>query len=184
MVVKIKNARLAFDQNLFKPGCVNAEDTPAYSCVFLIPKGDPQLGTINAAIDQAAQKKWPLKYAAILKALRAQDKVFLHDGDLKEQYDGFEGSMFISARNAKTAPTVVDKDRTRLTISSGIPYAGCYVHGSIDVWAMDNSYGKRICATLRGVQHAAEGDAFAGSPPALPDEFDDLSDTGEGDDLT
>jgi hypothetical protein len=91
--------------------------------------------------------------------------------------------MYVSASN-KVAPLVVDKDKSPLSEASGRPYAGCYVNASLDIWAQDNSYGKRVNATLRGVQFFRDGDAFAGGAPASEDEFDDLSDTGgDADDL-
>ncbi len=91
--------------------------------------------------------------------------------------------MFISSSSV-SAPGVFDKDRTELTQKDGRPYAGCYVNAALDIWAQDNQFGKRINATLKGVQFAADGDAFVGSAPATAEDFDDISDTGEGaDDL-
>ena len=49
-----------------------------------------------------------------------------------------------------------------------------YVNGSIELWCQDNAYGKRINATLRGVQFLKDGEAFAGGGSASADEFDDL----------
>ena len=42
---------------------------------------------------------------------------------------------------------------------------------------MDNQYGKRINATLRGVQFVSDGEPFAGGQPADADEFDILEDS-------
>jgi hypothetical protein len=84
--------------------------------------------------------------------------------------------MFVAASAQETAPpTVVDAARQALTERSGKPYAGCYVNASIELWAQDNAYGKRINATLRGVQFVRDGDSFgAGSRAAAPDEFDEI----------
>ena len=43
------------------------------------------------------------------------------------------------------------------------------------VW-QDNAYGKRVNASLRGVQFAGDGEAFGGGRPAEVDEFEDISD--------
>ncbi len=51
---------------------------------------------------------------------------------------------------------------------------------NIDLWCQANNFGKRINATLVGVQFAADGDAFSGAAPASPDDFDSVEDDGEG----
>lgn len=180
MVVKLKNVRIAFCQNLFKAGAVTAGDKPKFSATFILTGDDPQIASIRQAILTVAKEQWKDKAGAVMKTLEATDKVCLRDGDTKAQYEGFEGNMFITASNA-AAPIVLDRDRTELTEADGKPYAGCYVNANIDIWAMDNNYGKRICATLKGVQFFRDGDAFVGSAPASADDFDDLSDTGDDD---
>lgn len=47
----------------------------------------------------------------MLKQIRAADKTALHNGDTKAQYAGFEGTMFVSARNP-VRPTALDADKT------------------------------------------------------------------------
>lgn len=178
MKIKLENARLAFPE-LFTAKTVNGEGDPAFSATFLIDPKDPQVKKINAAIDAVAKEKWGPKADAILKQMRATDKVCLHDGDLKANYAGFPGTLYISARNA-TRPLVLDRDKTPLTAADGRPYAGCYVNASIELWAQDNKYGKRVNASLRGVQFLKDGEAFAGGGSASEDEFDEI---GTDDDL-
>lgn len=173
MKVKLNNVRLAFPQ-LFEAKTVNGEGEPAFSASLLIDPTHPQVKELNAAIDAVAKEKWAAKAEAILKTMRATDKTCLHDGDLKDQYAGFEGMLYVSARS-KTRPLVIDVDKTPLTAKDGKPYAGCYVNASIELWAQDNNYGKRVNASLRGIQFLRDGDAFAGGAPASEDEFDDLS---------
>jgi len=173
MKLKLSNVRLAFP-TLFEAKTVNGEGKPAFSASFLIEPTDPQVDAINQAIDACAKDKWGAKADAILKAMRGADKTFLHDGDLKENYDGFAGMLYISSRST-TRPLVIDADKSILTEKDGKPYAGCYVNASIELWAQDNNYGKRINASLRGVQFRRDGDAFAGGAPASEDEFDDLT---------
>jgi hypothetical protein len=45
----------------------------------------------------------------------------------------------------------------------------------VELWAQDNSWGKRINATLKGVQFYQDGEAFAGGVSASADDFEDLS---------
>ena len=181
MKLKLTNVRLAFP-TLFEAKTVNGEGKPAFSASFLIDPADPQVKAINAAIEQVAKDKWGAKADAMLKTMRATDKVALHDGDTKSNYDGFPGNLYISARNS-VRPLVIDANKTPLSESDGKPYAGCYVNASVELWAQDNNYGKRINATLGGVQFFRDGDSFVGGGAASEDEFDDLSTGATADDI-
>lgn len=181
MKIKLNNVRLAFP-TLFEAKTVNGEGKAAFSATFLIDPANPQVRTINAAIEAVAKEKWGAKADAMLKAMRVGDKVCLHDGDLKANYDGFPGSLFISARNP-ARPTVVDADKTPLVEADGKPYAGCYVHAVLELWAQDNNYGKRVNATLMGVQFFRDGDSFTGGGAASVDDFDDVTAGSDAGDL-
>lgn len=181
MKVKLKNVRLAFPA-LFEAKTVNGEGKPAFSAALLLDPADPQVKVINAAIEQVAKDKWGAKSDAILVGLRKTDKLALHDGDTKAQYDGFPGNLYISSRSA-TRPLVIDADKSPLIEADGKPYAGCYVNASIELWAQDNNYGKRVNASLGGVQFFQDGDAFAGGGAASEDEFDDVTSGADADSL-
>lgn len=182
MKLRLNNVRLAFP-TLWEPKTVNGEGKPAFSATFLIDPADPQVKTVNKAIDAVGGEKWGAKAAAMLAQLRKADKVCLHDGDLKATYDGFAGMLYVSARNA-ARPLVLDADKTPLSESDGKPYAGCYVNVTLELWAQDNNYGKRVNATLTGVQFLRDGDAFAGGGVASEDDFEDVSAGATADDLT
>ena len=173
MIVKLNNVRLCFPQ-LFEAKTVNGEGKPAFSAAFLIDPKDPQLDVLNKAIEAVAKEKWGAKSDAMLKTIRAADKTCLHSGDLKANYDGFEGMMYVSARNA-LRPLVVDVNKAPLTAEDGKPYAGCYVNASVELWTQDNNYGKRVNATLMGVQFYKDGESFAGGGVASEEDFDDLT---------
>jgi Protein of unknown function (DUF2815) len=177
--LKLTNVRGAFLALFEAKAFAGGEGGAVYSGSFIIAKTDPQIKAINAAIDAEGKAKWADKAVAILKTIRATDKTFLHDGDLKEQYEGFPGNFFIAARN-KSRPLVIDRDKTPLTEKDGKPYSGSFVNIILDIWAQDNQYGKRVNATLKGVQFVKDGDAFSGSAPASADSFDDLSEGTDG----
>ncbi len=80
----------------------------------------------------------------------------------------------------KARPLVLDRDKTPLTAADGKPYSGSYMNVSLEIWAQDNNFGKRINATLKGVQFVGDGDSFGGGAPASPDDFEDLA-VGEDD---
>lgn len=174
MKLILKNVRLSFP-DLFEPRAFKAGDEPKYKATFLVPKGDPQVAEIEAAIKQALvefPKCGPKRADAVLNQIRHNPNKFnFQDGDTKE-YDGYEGMMAFSAKNA-ARPLILDRDKTLLSAADGKPYAGCYVTASVEIFAYDSS-GIGVSATLKGVQFVRDGDAFGGGTPASPDDFDDL----------
>lgn len=182
MKIKLTNVRLAFPA-LFEAKTVNGEGEPAFSAAFLIEPDDKQVTSIRQAMEAVGKEKWGAKWATVKKELDTKDRWALHDGDAKADYAGFAGMLFVSARS-KTRPLVIDADKAVLAAQDGKPYAGCYVNASVELWAQDNNYGKRVNASLRGVQFLKDGDAFAGGGAASEDEFDDVAAGATADDLT
>lgn len=177
MKIRIDNVRLAFPV-LFtaKPG-PNGGD-PRFSATFIIPPNHPALATVRQAIKDVAKEKWGEKADNILKQLKAGNKLCLRSGEEKPDYEGFEGNYFVSSGN-KGRPLVLDRDKTPLTQADGKPYAGCFVNATLDIWAQDHpQHGKRINASVTGVQFYKDGDAFAGGTVASEEDFEDLADTG------
>lgn len=171
MRIMLTKVRLAF-ADIFKARAI-LDSEPRFSATFLISKTDPQIKAIEKDIEQIAKEKWGDKAPTTLKQLYASSRVAFYDGDDKD-YDGFSDMMAINASN-KIRPSIVDRDKTILAEEDGRPYSGCYVNAIVDIWAQDNKYGKRINATLSGVQFVEHGDAFSGGRPASSDEFEDLS---------
>lgn len=190
--VTLKNVRLAFPR-VTKPEQVQGEGKPAYSAAFILEADSPEFeankAAIEAAMQAAAKDKWGQKADAMYKALEAKDKLALHDGDTKSDVDGYAGNMFINARSGSNAPPgLFRRDRTAIERTPNeegvIPsetelYGGCYVNAIINVWAQDNNYGKRINASLAGIQYYREGVPFSGTAPASSNEFDEI-DTPDG----
>ena len=167
MKVLLKNVRLSFP-SLFKTEVYGGEDTEKYAATFLIPKSDTKTVT---AIEQACKAALVEKYGEgkIPKGF----KLPLVDGDDKE-YQGYADCVYIKA-NTKKRPTLVNRDKTPIVEEDGILYGGCYVNASIDVWVMDNSYGKKVLASLNAIQFVKDGEAF-GSKSEGADDFEDLDD--------
>ena len=170
MIVMLKNVRLAFPQ-LFEAKMVNGQGEPKFGASLIFDNTHPAYKLVSDAIEEVGKAKWGVKWASEKKAIAAKDKLALHDGDLKAQYAGYEGNYYVSASN-KVRPTVIDRDRSPLTAQDGKPYAGCYVNASIEIWAQDNTFGKGVNASLRGIQFSADGEAFSGGGSADADEFD------------
>lgn len=180
--LQIRNARLAFP-HLFTPQePMTADGKPRYVATLLLPKDDPQIAKIRKAMEAAAQIKWPKNWAENLKACVRKENVCLRDGDDKSKYDGFEGTMYLSAAAPVDArPLVIDQAKRPLTEADGVIYAGCYVNAIVEIYAQDSHARKGINCSLAGVQFVREGPSFAASRPASVDEFDDISDGADAD---
>lgn len=174
MKVKLNTVRLAFP-DLREAVQYQGKGAFRYSATFLIEKGSENEKKILEAINAAANEKYGKKAESFLKqwAGNPQKHCYL-DGSLKE-YDGFEGMMYLSShRRQDDGPvTIIGRDKMPLAASTGKPYAGCYVNASVDIYGQTGENTGIRCA-LGGVQFVKDGDAFSGSAPASPDEFEDL----------
>lgn len=192
--VKLNNVRLSFPA-LFEAEQFDGKGPFNYAAVFLFEKDSANHKALLAAINEVAKEEWKDKAAKVLEAAKDDKRLrFIKDGDV-ETYDGYSGMLYIRALRAKDKgrPLVLDqkpkimKDGELvdniLTQDDGKPYAGCYVNATIEVWAQDNKYGKTVRAQLLAVQYSKDGDAFTAGSKGSSDEFEDLSETGDEDDL-
>lgn len=170
------SGRLSFE-HIFNPSAGPNGGAEKFSAALILEgKNNPQLPKIRKAINDVAEAQWGSRAKAELAKLQSQDRIFLRDGDNSGRAE-YAGHWYFNASN-KTRPLVVDVDKTPLTEADGKPYSGCYVNMLIEVWAMQNEFGKRICASLKGVQFVRDGDAFTNKRPATVDDFEDVSNTG------
>lgn len=176
MKVKLENVRLAFP-NLFTPKAVG-DGEPSYSAAFPVAPGSANAKALAAAVEAVAKEKWGAKATGVLTELKSKGRVGYKEAPLSKEgevYDGFEDMHSLNT-SSKTRPLVIDGQKNPLTAADGKPYAGCYVNAQVEVWAQDNSYGKRINAQLKGVQFLRDGDAFGGGAPASTDDFESIED--------
>lgn len=189
---QVRDARLAFP-NLSKPGkfgygaraIIPPEHTQTLnpgSRAYLADLGikvpaDPKakvktLKVLEAIALAVAKKKWNDKAPAIVNGLKGQDKLFYHDGNTKSELEGFEGNWFIALGSKGPVPMFA-QDRSECGEKEC--FSGSYCNFMIEVWAQDNSEGgKRLNASVYGVQKVRDGDAFAaGGPPADANDFDE-----------
>ena len=176
MKVTLKDVRITFPV-LFEPKQVNGQGDPKFSASFLFPKSHPQKAEVERGLVEAAKAKWNDKYGEVLKALKAGDRLAMHDGDAKSDYDGYAGNFFLNASN-KIRPLVIDGNRAPLAATDGKIYSGCYVNAIVELWAQDNQFGKRINASLLGVQFLRDGERLAGGGVAAADDFEAIPEAG------
>ena len=164
----LKDVSIAFCQDLFTPGSNDPTQKLAWTSTFIFAKDSDADKTMLDIMDKVAHEKWGKDAAKTFTDLKNKDKICYKDGDTKIMYGGFEGNMFVSARNGKCAPQVLNRDLKPITESQGLIAPGCIVNALIDVWAQDNKYGKRINALLLGVQYVSgvqNNTAFEALPP-------------------
>jgi len=125
----------------------------------------------SKAIMAVATEKWGAKAGEIVQQLKAQNRLPLHDGNEKPATPGYAGSFFCNA-SSDIAPGVRHKQTgAQLKASDGVIYAGCYGDVIIDVWAQDNQFGKRVNASLLGVEFSHDGERLAGGAVASEDDY-------------
>jgi hypothetical protein len=163
MKIKLNNVRLAFP-SLFEKAVFEGKPTK-YEGTFLISKAD------QADLVKEIRKAIADMITSDLKGAKIPDhKLCLRDGD-ETEYDGFQGCFSLKAGNNKR-PTAIDRDRSPLSESDERIYSGCRVNAIISLWAQDNQFGKRVNATLMGVQFFADDEPFEGGRSASADDFD------------
>jgi hypothetical protein len=177
MDVKLENVRLAF-ADLFEAKAFQGDGEPRFGATFVLDPTSPTAKRVASAVEAVAREKWGDDAAKVLAKLETDGRVALmkkprtdKNGDI---YGGFEDSWSVAA-STKTRPLVLNTDKTPLVAADGKPYSGCYVYATVNLWAQDNKWGRRINATLMGVQFYRDGDAFVGGRAANPDDFEDLS---------
>mgnify|MGYP000011710398 FL=1 len=196
--VILRDVRLSF-AHLFEAQEQENDDGTmryTYNAAFLFDKKDDPYknkARIQKAADEAKAKKWgsnPKDWPKL-----KPEKICLRDGDL-EDYDGYEGQLYVSSNSPQTRPPQVVTNRRDAKTGSWIeaapgqknsPYSGCYVNAVVRLWAQDNKHGKRINASLEVVQFLRDGDAFGAAPVNADDKFTDdmvgdVADIGDDDD--
>ena len=180
--IMLKNVVLAFPA-LAEPQSFG-EGEPAYGAKFPIKPNSEQQKAIEAAILAEAKEAWKDKADSVVKMLEEDGKVAFtkkvyRSKKTGEPYQGFDGTHYLSTRNAKTQPTVFNQYGEEVSGKGEIErqaFSGAVVNASIEVWAQDNKWGRRINCSLRGVMLTGEGENFGGgSSPASADEFAGLA---------
>lgn len=176
--IMLKNVVLAFPA-LAEPQSFG-EGEPAYGAKFPIKPNSEQQKAIEAAVLAEAKEAWKDKADSVIKMLEEDGKIAFtkkvyRSKKTGEAYQGFDGQHYLSTRNAKTQPTVFNQYGEEVSSKGDIErqaFSGAVVNASVEIWAQDNKWGRRINASLRGVMLTGEGENFGGgSSPASADEF-------------
>jgi hypothetical protein len=179
MDIKLKDVRLLYAAALFEPQRgPNGEGDPKHSATFGFPPNHPAVAQIKAAFQKVATEKWGAKAGTVFAELKAGGKLCLHDGDAKASKEGYAGNLYLSASN-KMKPLVIDGQLQPLQANSGKPYSGCQVNATVQLWAQDNRFGKRINASLKGVQFLRDGPRLSGGGVSSVEEYEAIPDAAD-----
>ena len=177
-IIRLSNVRLSYPQ-LFTASVVKnsrgePQGKPKFSATFLmdVVNHAKLINLIEKTIERVAldefKKKVILKHSC------------LHDGNEKDETDGYgDGVMFLKASN-KTRPPVVNRDKSPIVEQDGLIYGGCYVNATVRIYAMEHEVGgKQVNAQLRAVQFLKDGESFGADPVNVEDEFESLEEKME-----
>lgn len=166
--IHLKMVRLSYP-HLFTAQQMKGGGTPKFSADFILDK-KTHASTI-AKIEKTVER---VALDFFKKAIKLKDdKKPLHDGNEREDKDGYgDDIMWISAKSTKAFPVVDQDPSVALTAVSGKPYGGCFVNAVIRLFAYDHETGgKGVSASLEAVQFAKDGPAFGAGPVDAEKEF-------------
>lgn len=173
-IIKLENARLSFPSLFRERKFAPTDAKGSYSATFILDKKSnaKEIAELKRAVD-----------SLIREALKGKNpgaqKICVRDGSEKPDTAGYgDGVMFVNARTDKR-PQVVARDLSPITEDDDKCLAGDYVNATIELWAQDNQYGKRINAKLRAVQFVKTGERFGEGSVDVTREFKPLDDDDE-----
>jgi hypothetical protein len=120
---------------------------------------------------EAAALGWGAQAEAVIVQLKGQDKLCIHDGNItKGGADPYKDMLFISASNERRPEILVTRNGVNVKIDASdpmYPYSGCRANLIVDLWPQSpdgkpSKWGKRINATLAGVQFLQHGVPLGG----------------------
>lgn len=172
--VILQGARLSFP-SLFEPKAFSPKQDAKYQATFLVDKGGAEHKKLSAAINEVIKEAWGSKPKDLLG-------ICLGDGAEKSKHEGYDETVvFVRASApADRRPLLVDSQKRVQTTDTGMFYPGCRVNAILTIWSQDNDFGKRVNASLDGVQFVRD-DERLGRGGASPDMFPDADVRGEDD---
>ncbi len=170
--IQLIDVRLSF-LHCFAP--FKGDNGESYCVNAIVEPNHPQLGALSTIIRRVALEKFKEQTDAMLAQMKAANTLCLHRGETKANRPEYVGKLFVSASNKRRprivatvggVNTEVDEDHPKA------PYSGCRGSVLIDIWAQNNKWGKRINATLLGVQFLRHDERLTGGGRiATVDEF-------------
>lgn len=162
--IMIKNVRCLYPK-LFVPE--EYQGVKRYSIQLPIEAGSENEKKLMKAIHDAVENRFPGKSDAMIKRFKSSKTTW----PIRDNEDG----IYIQPKRKEVngAPAVVDQRKVDLPKSSGLPFGGCWVNCSVDVFCYSNN-GGGVTTYLNGVQLVREDSPLSGAPSAraCKDDFD------------
>lgn len=160
----------------------------SYTAHGLFKPESPAHKALRDAIMKVAALGWGAQAEATIVQLKGQDKLCIHDGNItKGGAEPYKDMLFVSASNERKPRILVTRNGQNIEIGNDdpmFPYSGCWANLLVDVWPQSpdgkpSQWGKRINATLTGVQFLRHDEAFSGGGRiANPEEFPTVETAG------
>ena len=164
-----------------------------WSATALVPYESPLRKKVEDALKAVAKEKWEKKWESIYESLIVDPKGCCWVDGKRKEYDGYQGHFALTAHRyqEKGRPLVMDTDKSPIFKPNneiyegkgGRIYSGWFVNMQVEFWAQQNDNGKGLRATLLGVQRVRDGDAFGGGAAPSADDFGEIADGADADDL-
>ena len=194
----LNNVRCSFltlgDPEYFGGQKTKDTDKRRWSATALVPIDSPYKAQIDKALKDAAMAQWPQKWQMHYENIVVDPKGCCWIDGKRKEYDGYQGHWALTAHRPedKGRPLVFDTDKSPIYKANGEiyegkagrVYSGCFVNMQVEIWAQDNKAGKGLRATLLGIQRVRDGDAFGGGAAPNADDFGEIADGAQADDLT
>lgn len=204
MKLKITNCRVGFAHGLFKASAFEEGSQPKYGADFILTPESKVFTqnadkswtptTMKAAEMAVATEAWKDKAAEMLEDFEASKKAYRNGNKRKnkdgEIYEGYEDTWYVTAKSP-TKPKLFDRRPKNedgsdniVTEESGIIYSGAYVNVTFDLYPNTKPKFRGVFAGLTGAQFVKDGDSFGGGGSAKAEDFEDLGDGADADDMS
>ena len=137
----------------------------------LYKPGSPNHVLMSDALRKVAAMGWGAQADSTLIQLKGQDRLCQHDGNItKGGVEPYKDMLFVSASNERRPRILVTRNGQNVEIGPDdpmFPYSGCWANLLLDLWPQSpdgkpSQWGKRVNATLTGVQFLRHDEAFGG----------------------
>lgn len=188
----LSNVRCAFLE-LGEPVDYQGNKQFRWSATALVPYDSALLTTVRDTMKAVAKEKWEKKADTVYENIIGDPKACCMIDGKKKEYDGFAGHFALTAHRYmdKGRPLVLDTDKSPIYMpdnsvyagKAGRIYSGMFINMQVEIWAQENKNGKGLRATLMGVQRVKDGDAFGGGTAPVAEDFGEIAEGADADDL-
>lgn len=158
--ININNARLSYVY-IFGEGKTNDEGKRSWSLTALIPKTDPQVAKIKAAIDAAKVKDAAKVGKTGVKSPLLDGDAKDDDGNFKYKGDENRGHYLLRCSNYNRRPIAVDQNVEPIMDPDTL-YSGCFANVRVNFYGYASKVNKGISPGLEAVQKVRDGERLSG----------------------